>query len=387
MKTILFITDIYAGSRVPELAGVREFAVNHNWHVEGIEVGRLERPLAEVLAYWKPHGCILEGSSSHMPPINKFVRFPVVHIDPGEAVRNDPDTFSVVNDNEKIADLALKELLKTDCASFAFVGWGHPVVWSCQRRERFVAKLTEIGHSCHILEDPWTFGNKDDFASRLLPWLKALPKPCGVFAANDDNAAAVLDVCTMAGITVPGDIAVVGVDNTPSFCDNLRPSLTSVEPDFHQGGFLAASLLYERLTNQSARPQKLVYPPLGITPRLSTRHLTFYDKRLIAALDLIRREACSGLKAADVVKAMGVSERLAETRFKIITGKRITEEIHENRFRRVLELLSNQRQSISSIATMCGWDSDAFLKRAFKKRFGCTMRDWRKQNLRERKTS
>ena len=251
------------------------------------------------------------------------------------------------------------------------------MAWSRHRQERFVARLSEIGRTCHVLTDPWTLCNKDDFATRLRPWLEALPKPCGLFAANDDIAAAVLDVCTMAGISVPGDIAVIGVDNVSAFCDNLRPSLSSVEPDFRGGGRMAAALLHERLTNPATRPQKLTYAPLGVEPRLSTRRLAFYGRRLLTALDLIRCDACAGLKAADVVKVMGVSERLAETRFKAATGHRITEEIRENRFRRACELLSNPRQAIGPIATLCGWESEAFMKRAFKARFGCTMREWR----------
>lgn len=381
MKTVLFITDLHTGSRVPELAGVREFAAGHDWHVEEIEVERLERPVSEVLKYWKPEGCILEGSSNLLPPVREFSGVPVVHIDAGADVQNDPSAFVVANDDVAVADLALKELLKTDCTSYAFVGWSPRVIWSRRRQERFVSRLAEIGHPCAVLADPWTLGNKDDFATRLRPWLESLPKPCGIFAANDDIAAAVLDVCKMADISIPGDIAVIGVDNVPAFCDNLRPSLSSIEPDFKHGGYLAAQLLHERLNNPATRPQKLQYSPLCVTPRLSTRRLAFYGRRLLAALDLIRREACNGLKAADVVQAMGVSERLAETRFKAATGHRITEEIRENRFRRALELLANPRQSITPIATLCGWESEAFMKRAFKARFGCTMREWRKQNL------
>ena len=377
MKTILFITDLHTGSRIPELAGVREFAVAHDWHVEEIEVARLARPVADVLRYWNPEGCILEGSSNLLPPAEEFGSIPAVHIDAGEAVVKDKATFVVSNDDAAIADLALKELLKSDCNAYAFVGWSARVAWSRHRQERFVARLSEIGRTCHVLTDPWTLGNKDDFATRLRPWLEALPKPCGLFAANDDIAAAVLDVCTMAGISVPGDIAVIGVDNVSAFCDNLRPSLSSVEPDFRGGGRMAAALLHERLTNPATRPQKLTYAPLGVEPRLSTRRLAFYGRRLLTALDLIRCDACAGLKAADVVKVMGVSERLAETRFKAATGHRITEEIRENRFRRACELLSNPRQAIGPIATLCGWESEAFMKRAFKARFGCTMREWR----------
>ena len=61
MDTILFITDLHSGSRIPELAGAREASAALDWHIEEIEVQRLAQPIAEILRYWRPVGCILEG--------------------------------------------------------------------------------------------------------------------------------------------------------------------------------------------------------------------------------------------------------------------------------------------------------------------------------------
>ena len=142
---------------------------------------------------------------------------------------------------------------------------------------------------------------------RLKPWIKSLPKPCGIFAANDNIASVVIDVCRELKISIPGDIALVGVDDDPTVCDNTHPSLTSIRPDFRRAGALAVQLLARRIAGgKSAQPERLEYKPVCTTSRLSTRRLSVVGKRVADALDLIRREACSGLKAADVVKAMGV---------------------------------------------------------------------------------
>ena len=145
-------------------------------------------------------------------------------------------------------------------------------------------------------------------------------------------------------------------------------------------GRLAVEMLARRMHDQSVPPEVVKFAPLGITSRLSTRRLAVVGKRVADALDLIRREACSGLKAADVVKAMGVTERLAETRFKRAVGHKITEEISAVRLERALELLRDPNQGIGPIANMCGWDTEAYMKRLFKKKFGMTMREWRAAN-------
>ena len=381
MKTILFITDLYAGSRVPKLTGAREVCSQLGMHIEQIELYRIEEPINKVIEYWNPAGCILEGSGKLTPKSDACASIPSVHIDPDDGILADPSTFTVTNDAEKIADLAVTELAKTECRHFAFIGWTHRVGWSLRREQRFCKLLERMGRKFSVMNDPWTFGNKADFASRLRPFLAKLPKPCGIFAANDDFATAILDVCRMDGISVPGDAFVVGVDDEPSVCDNLRPSLSSVRPDFTGAGRLAARLLSRLIDNPRLKPVKKLYAPIGITSRLSTRRVATHSGRVLAALDLIRREACGGLKASDVVKAFGTSDRLAEIEFKSATGKRITEEITDVRLEHVMDLLSHPSQSITPSANLCGWASDIYLKRLFKKRTGMTMREWRTKNL------
>ena len=378
MDTILFITDLHSGSRILELAGARDAAADLGWHIEEIEVQRLAQPIRDVLRYWDPVGCILEGSSNLLPPRRSFGKIPTVHIDPSDRDIKDARIFAVENDDAAIAERAHRELSRTDCAAFAFVGWSRTVRWSRRREDRFAELVSANGKKCITLEDPWTLGNKNAFVVRLKPWIASLPRPCGIFAANDDIASVVIDVCRELKMSIPGDFALVGVDDDPAVCDNLRPSLTSVRPDFRSAGRSAARLLARIISGEkSVAPEHIEYKPLCTTSRLSTRRLAVVGKRVADALDLIRREACSGLKAADVVKAMGVTERLAETRFKRAVGHRITEEIANVRLEHALELLGDPNQRIAPIANMCGWDSDAYLKRLFKKRFGTTMREWR----------
>ena len=54
----------------------------------------------------------------------------------------------------------------------------------------------------------------------LRTWLQSLPKPCGIFAANDFAADYVLSTCQIMGIRVPDDVAVIGVDNDVTICEN-----------------------------------------------------------------------------------------------------------------------------------------------------------------------
>lgn len=382
MDTILFITDLTARSRVYQCAGAREVVAAAGKRLEEIETMRLSEPIAKSFAYWRPCGIILEGGAWECPIPSELLRgIPVAHLDPPDERLADPAAFTVLNDSEAIADLAFQELVRCGCETFAFIGWNPAVGWSNRRKARFAARVAAHGGSCPVLEDALTFGNKTEFAERVKPFLAKLPHGCGLFAVNDAYAADVLDVCAEAGFAVPGDFMLVGVDDDPAFCDHTRPTLTSVRPGFRTSGRLVAEILLRRIANPAHPPQKLVYPPLGLTRRLSTRQLTAPSDAMGAALDYIRREACNGLTAADVVKFLGLPERTAECRFKAATGRRIIDEIVSVRLEHVFELLKRPNQTIEPIANLCGWSSSIYLKRLFKARTGLTMSAWRERHL------
>jgi AraC-like DNA-binding protein len=91
------------------------------------------------------------------------------------------------------------------------------------------------------------------------------------------------------------------------------------------------------------------------------------------ALEKIRREACFGLTAADVIAEMKLPRRGAERRFRQATGSSILEEINRHRLERAFSLLRKPGYPIALIAQQCGWSNDVFLKRLFKRTTGMTM--------------
>lgn len=62
----------------------------------------------------------------------------------------------------------------------------------------------------------------------LVDWLKSLPKPIGLMTCNDDRGQYVLEACQIAGLRVPDDVAIIGVDNDELICDLTVPPLSSI---------------------------------------------------------------------------------------------------------------------------------------------------------------
>jgi LacI family transcriptional regulator len=78
--------------------------------------------------------------------------------------------------------------------------------------------------------------------------LKMLPRPDGIFTSNDTTAVAAMVELERAGVSVPGDIAVVGFNNEP-ISKVIRPNLTTVDYPARQIGEIAAASLINKIKN------------------------------------------------------------------------------------------------------------------------------------------
>lgn len=379
METVLYITDLHVGAHVQELAGVFDRAHIHRWRVIEIELARTTRPLRELIAQWHPAGCVMEGSRTvEGDPRKTFGSIPVVHLDPSvKAVRTARHT--VANDAEQIVKWAVAELKKTNPASYAYIGWSSPAVWSTAREKAFAERISrETDKRCTRFTSGWDLGDSLGAQGAMGAFLTKLPRPVGILAANDYTAVQVTEACRQAGWTCPNDFTLVGIDNEEMHCENAFPTITSIEQDFRGAGRLAADLLAELIANPNLPPKHLSFGATRLVRRQSSRSFSINDPRITAAVERIRRDAITGITAADILSEIPLSRRLAEKRFLAATGKTILEEIQDVRLAHACDLLL-AGVPIGHIAARCGMKSDSYLKRLFKQRMGKTLRDWRRQ--------
>lgn len=381
MDKILFFTDLHSNAHARIFAGVCERARTFGWRVIEIEYARTDRSAEDFIRLWRPIGVIVECSYLGEDLNTKaYSSVPAVYIDPSRVPAGET-VFSVGHDPEAVARLAFDELSELDLAAYAYLGWanGARSDWSRARGAAFADLVRCGGKPFFTFGETWTRGDMLAAQRRVSAWLKSLPRPCGLFAANDVTAELALTAAELAGITVPVELAVIGVDNNSLRCENTSPSLTSIKPDFAEAGRLAADLLKERLDVPGAEPRQVTFAPDCLVRRGSTRSLQAAGIGIYEAVERIRREARFGLTPADVLKDIPCSRRLAEQRFRQATGRSIGEEIVEARFAHVFELLRNPSYPIGQIVSESGWESESYLKRAFKKRTGLSMREWRQQ--------
>jgi LacI family transcriptional regulator len=84
-------------------------------------------------------------------------------------------------------------------------------------------------------------------------------KPTAIFASNDEMAAGIIDAANAAGISIPGDISVVGFDDN-AIARTVRPNLTSVRQPLEEMGEVACQLLVDRIRHPSRGNQHKQVP-------------------------------------------------------------------------------------------------------------------------------
>ena len=285
------------------------------------------------------------------------------------------------NDDEFIGHLGARYLVSLGAhRAYGFIPTASRQYWSVFRQKGFSDELMLRKIDAHIFCSPGFAGTHEDLAA-LREWLVALPKPAAVMTAWDTRATQVLALCKDARIKVPGQIAVLGVDNDELLGESCSPPLTSVMPDHEKLGFVAARTL-ERL--MSARKEKPIAPfltrPLKIVERESAAAASPAAHLLTRATDFIRKNATKGIRPNDVAEFLGVSRRLADLRFQQFSGESINEVITHYKLEAVKKLLATTSRPIKTVSETCGYTDLAYLKTLFKRRFGCTMREWRTQN-------
>lgn len=259
--------------------------------------------------------------------------------------------------------------------SFAFVPDMHHRIWGKLRGRAFLEHLKAHGFSVDTYRRPR--GTASDI-DELADWLKKRPRPCGVFVAFDDRALDVMEACRTAGLRVPQDVAVVGVDNDEMLCEHTVPALTSIQPDHVAQGRLAAELLcgmMEGRVTTMVRRESCGIRQVAV--RESTPKVSNAGRLVQRAVAYIQSHATKGIGVRDVVAHLKCSRRLADLRFRELQGSSIQETIRKVQMDEVCRLLRTTNLSTSAIAAQTGFTSAKHLPERFKAAYGCSMGAYR----------
>lgn len=355
--------------------GIERYALEHGWHLSA----NLARE--KVVPWgWEGDGILAWlGAGDDLAEFVEHARKPTVDF----SLRRPHLRFArVLEDHAHAAQLVVEHFLSRGLRHFVY--YSDADNWSYEERGRaFLNILQDQGHEC-----PWLrwhqsadFRTGRDQWRRKLRWLaarlKQLPKPVGIFAANDDQALDVLQSCESARIPVPEQAAIVGAENYLLAPDAMATPISSVDTNLETMGYRGAALLDELMGGKRAPRLPIRVPASGLITRKSSDLLAVRHKGVANSLRFILEHCHEPISVKSLVGVAAMSRRGLHKAFMEHLGRTPGQELQRVRIERAKRLLAESDQKMEVLASMCGYRSANTFSIAFKQATGTSPKQFR----------
>ena len=361
------------------LAGVRRYLAVHGPWSTFLELRSLDSEPPAWLRKWDGDGILTRTYTQEMSDLIVSTGLPAVELRSTHFAGERP---FVGMDNSQIGRIAAEHLLGAGYRQFAAYNL-HTELFFEERIRNFASIVSAAGCACPELSERSSDSTQDweKTQARLMEWIASLPKPVGIFAANDQLAVRLLDACQRLDVGVPEEVAVVGAENEETLCAFASPPLTSVRLDGATVGFQAAKLLDGLMRNEAPAQTEVLVSPKGIVVRESSDAFVINDRLVAHAARLIRENATLGINVDDLCRKLNASRSTLDRRMKAALNRSPKEEILRVRFREVERLLRETDLTIDAIALQTGFAHSHYLQAAFKETRGITPGQFRRDSL------
>ncbi|MEO7371353.1 MAG: LacI family DNA-binding transcriptional regulator [Ilumatobacteraceae bacterium] len=168
---------------------------------------------------------------------------------------------SVTTDEADGARMAVEHLYGLGHRRIAHIDGGKGA-GSAPRRSGYIRAMRRLGlgDNAQVISGDFTEEAGAQGAEKLL---RGPVLPSAIFTANDLSAVGAIDVVERAGLTVPGDVAIVGFDNT-SLAALKHIGLTTIDQPRREMGAAAATMLIEAINDRGELGDVLMSPSLVI---------------------------------------------------------------------------------------------------------------------------
>ncbi|MEM1227934.1 MAG: DNA-binding transcriptional regulator [Planctomycetota bacterium] len=354
--------------------GVARFGRDHHWHIPA--------DLEDVIpAGWAGDGVLTQlGAPQQIWRRLRRIDVPIVDLAESRPHIRLP---RVTVDNAAVGQLAATYFLDRGYRHFAFVHrW--ELGASQARRDHFSGLIRAAGFSCDVLSWGKERRGRPDTRTQLRRWMKQrivkLAFPLAVFASRDIEAVTIIDSCLELGLSVPEQVAVLGVGNSEPICECLRVPLSSIEENWERVGFEGAAVLEGLMRGEPPHHRSILIPPGRVIERRSTDGLAVEHSQVVAALRFIHDNAHESISMSDVVRHVGMSRSGLEKAFRDHFVRPPIEELRRIRLLRAKDMLRDTEKKVAEIARIQGYRTSHNLCRAFAREVGLTPKQYRQSH-------
>lgn len=253
--------------------GIHDEADTHGYRIilgNGRRSASHEDDVLESFLSFQVDGIIVAGCRLAPKRIEAVAReVPVVSV--GRALRS--RTVATVNSDDRVgARVAVEHLVSLGHRDIVHVDGGAGA-GAAPRRGGYLAAMKDLGLERRARIIPGDFTESAGVAA-VEELLTGRTMPTALFTANDLSAIGALDRLEQAGLSVPGDLSLVGYDNT-ALAGLHHISLTTVDQPREEMGRVAFKSLVDRLADRGTAPSSVT--PVAhhvMSPELIVRRTT-----------------------------------------------------------------------------------------------------------------
>ncbi|MCG7409024.1 LacI family transcriptional regulator [Paenibacillus sp. ACRRX] len=173
----------------------------------------------------------------------------------------DPGIPVISYDRMNAARIAVRHLIELGHRSIGFIG-GAGLLGQLEREKRYRGYRLALEEEGLEVNPAWTIDAEWD-ADRSYAEMKRLVRtkdqPTAMFCASDMMGIAAMRAVTEEGLSIPKDIAFIGIDDI-EFARFSSPPLSSVHIPKYEMGYAAAKVLLDGLDNPYPFPFRMLLP-------------------------------------------------------------------------------------------------------------------------------
>jgi LacI family transcriptional regulator len=338
----------------------------------------------QSLAGWQGDGIVAVVLNPADREVARDLPIPVVTF---AGALQDPGVPRVMVNNPAVGRVAADHLMACGFARFGYYGL-RQVAYSRSRGAGLLERLADLGvdtrADCSIHLSPSSLTPNrpwQDEMEKLLAWVSTLRPPVGLLAANDQRARMLVEACRQAGLRVPEDMAVLGVDNDQVACEFSDPPLSSIACDWYRVGFESARLLDGLIAGGKPPHADLLIDPKGVVRRRSTDVQIIDHPAVAKAAAYVREHVGENFGVEAMLRETRITRRNLELNFKRALGCTPHQYICRARVEHAKQLLLRpQRLKLTSIARQCGFHDLRRFRMVFRRVEGLSPIEFRRQH-------
>jgi LacI family transcriptional regulator len=313
----------------------------------------------------RPDGIIGFVGDEVIPKL-RTIDIPIVCVN---SIRDLCEFVRVRSDGRAVGALAASYLLDLGYEEFAYATDVPSHYYSQMRWDGYRNALEKAGFPARAIQLPECASESSGVG---FSQLNGLPSGCAVYCVTDSCARSVLTYCEGFDISVPQQLAVLGTDNDPFFCEGGRTLLSSIDVNHRKIGYQAADTINRILDGEPLPADAVLIPPAKVVTRFSTDPVNSATHPLVVkALKTIQQRAHDpDFNTEELAAICGVSSRTIGRLFEQHRLRSPYQFLLNVRVSTAQRLLQESELTADEIAFRCGFTDYSSFYRIFKNHLG-----------------